>query len=149
MRIRAATADDFNRICVLLQQLWPDKKLDKRALKGVMTRGLRSSQDVYLCVEIDDAVVGFCSLAVRNSLWQEARIGTVSEMVVDEAFRRRGIGTAMMGTIIDKARQKGCTCLELDSAFDREAAHRFYEKAGFVKRAYLFSKDLRLKLQKR
>ncbi len=148
MRMRTATSEDFDRICELLQQLWPDKKLDKRALKGVLIRALRSSQDVYLCVEIESAIVGFCTLAIRNSLWQEARIGTIAELIVDEAFRKRGIGTALLGTMIDKARQKGCTRIELDSAFDREAAHRFYEKSGFAKRAYLFSKDLRPNLQK-
>ncbi len=143
MKIRSVTAADFDRICDLLQQLWPGKTLDKRALKGVLTRGLRSPQDVYLCVEIGDDIAGFCSLAIRNSLWQEARIGTIAEMVVDEPYRKRGIGTALLGTIIDMARQKGCTRIELDSAFDREEAHRFYEKAGFVKRAYLFSRELR------
>ncbi len=143
MKIRSVTTADFDRICELLQQLWPGKPLDKRALKGVLTRGLRSSQDVYLCVEIENDIAGFCSLAIRNSLWQEARIGTVAEMVVDETYRKRGIGTALLGTIIDMARQKGCTRIEVDSAFDREEAHRFYEKAGFVKRAYLFSRELR------
>jgi len=142
MKIRNAKAEDFDRICELLQQLWPDKTLDNRALKTVMNRALLSPQDIYLCIEVDNTVAGFCSLAIRNSLWKEARIGTISEMVVDETFRKRGIGTALLGTIVDMARQKGCRCIELDSAFHREAAHHFYEKAGFEKRAYLFSKEL-------
>ncbi len=142
MKIRTATSEDFGRICELLQQLWPDKKIDKGALKTVMNRALRSSQDIYLCAEIDSGIAGFCSLTIKNSLWQEANIGTISEMVVAEAFRKRGIGTALLGTIVDMARQRGCRRIELDSAFHREEAHRFYEKAGFEKRAYLFSKEL-------
>jgi len=142
MKIRSATPEDFGRICELLQQLWPEKKIDKGGLKTVMIRALRSSQDIYLCAEFDGTIAGFCSLAVKNSLWQEANIGIISEMVVDEAFRKRGIGTALLGTIIDTARQRGCRRIELDSAFHREAAHRFYAKAGFEKRAYLFSKEL-------
>ncbi len=142
MRIRTATPGDFDRICELLQQLWPEKKLDKGALKAVWTRALRSSVDIYLCAEIENAVAGFCSLAIKNSLWQQSRIGLLSEMIVDEAFRNRGIGTALLGTIVDVARQRGCRRIELDSAFHRDEAHRFYEKAGFVKRAYLFSKEL-------
>jgi GNAT superfamily N-acetyltransferase len=142
MRIRTATSEDFDRICELLQQLWPDKRIDRGALKVVMNRALLSSNDIYLCVEMEQGVVGFCSLAVKNSLWQESRIGTISEMVVDDAYRKRGVGTALLGTIVDMARQRGCRLIELDSAFHRDAAHRFYEKAGFVKRAYLFSKEL-------
>ncbi len=142
MRIRTATLDDFEGICRLLQQLWPDKKQDKRALKTVMNRALPSPDEIYLCAEIDNAIAGFCSLAIRNSLWQEARLGMLSEMVVDETVRKRGIGTALLGTIIDMARQRGCRRIELDSAFHREETHRFYEKAGFEKRAVLFSKEL-------
>jgi glucosamine-phosphate N-acetyltransferase len=142
MRIRTATSEDFNRICELLQQLWPDKKIDRGALKVVMNRVLSSSNDIYLCAETEQGLMGFCSLAVKNSLWQESRIGTISEMVVDDAYRKRGVGTALLGTIIEMARQRGCRLIELDSAFHRDAAHRFYEKAGFVKRAYLFSKEL-------
>jgi len=142
MRIRTAASEDFNRICELLQQLWPDKKIDRGALKVVMNRVLSSSNDIYLCAETEQGLMGFCSLAVKNSLWQESRIGTISEMVVDDAYRKRGVGTALLGTIIEMARQRGCRLIELDSAFHRDAAHRFYEKAGFVKRAYLFSKEL-------
>jgi GNAT superfamily N-acetyltransferase len=142
MKIRTATSDDFGRICELLQQLWPEKKIDRGALKTVMNRALRSSQDVYLCAEFGGTIAGFCSLAIKNSLWQEAYIGVLSEMVVDEAFRNRGIGTALLGTIVDMARQRGCRRIELDSAFHRDEAHRFYEKAGFEKRAYLFTKEL-------
>ncbi len=142
MKIRAVTSDDFGRICELLQQLWPGKRLDRNALKTVMNRALQSPQDVFLCAEVDTTVVGFCSLAVRNSLWLESRLGILSEMIVDEAFRNRGIGTALLGTIIDMGRQRGCRRIELDSAFHREKTHHFYEKAGFAKRAYLFSKEL-------
>jgi hypothetical protein len=32
--------------------------------------------------------------------------------------------------------------LELDSAFHRTNAHAFYDKLGFEKRAYLFTKEI-------
>jgi glucosamine-phosphate N-acetyltransferase len=108
----------------------------------VINRALRSSQDIYLCAEFDGALAGFCSLAIKNSLGQEANIGILLEMVVYEAFRKRGIGTALLGTIVDMARQRGCRLVELDSAFHHEEAHRFYEKAGFEKKAHLFTKEL-------
>ena len=55
----------------------------------------------------------------------------------------------MVGTVahslqvaIDSAKNKGCVRVELDSAFQREEAHDFYNKLGFKNRAYLFSKEL-------
>jgi GNAT superfamily N-acetyltransferase len=44
--------------------------------------------------------------------------------------------------LLSLAKQKGCRVIELDSAFHREEAHRFYEHLGFEKRAYLFTKTL-------
>lgn len=35
-----------------------------------------------------------------------------------------------------------CQAIELDSAFFRESAHRFYNNMGFEKRGYVFSKLL-------
>jgi hypothetical protein len=43
---------------------------------------------------------------------------------------------------ISIAKELGCKRFELDSGFQREGAHKFYESIGFEKRAYLFSKIL-------
>lgn len=40
------------------------------------------------------------------------------------------------------AKSHGCKRLELDSAFHRVLAHEFYERLGFEKRAYLFSREI-------
>jgi glucosamine-phosphate N-acetyltransferase len=39
-------------------------------------------------------------------------------------------------------RRQASRRVELDSAFHRKQAHRFYEQLGFENRAYLFSKAL-------
>jgi GNAT superfamily N-acetyltransferase len=53
-----------------------------------------------------------------------------------------GFGTELLEAAIAAAKKRGCKIVELDSAFYREDAHKFYLKEGFAKRAYLFSKDL-------
>ncbi len=63
-------------------------------------------------------------------------------MIVDEKHRRSGIGKLFMNRISEIARSKGCSKIELESAFPRVEAHAFYEKMGFEKRAYFFSKDV-------
>lgn len=142
VRIRSAEIKDFEGVYPLLQQLWPDKELNKNDLMEVFYRGVESHEDEYFCAEINGEIVGFCSLAVKNSLWQESYIGDICEIVVDLPFRNQGIGTALLKTSIEAAKKKGCRRIELDSAFHRGEAHQFYEKCGFEKRAYLFSKEL-------
>jgi len=143
--IRAAGHRDFDDVYRLLEQLWPDTTLDKDAMRAVFLHGTGSENHAFLCAEAGDRVVGFCSLYtlyIRNRFWREGRLGFVGELVVDEPFRRRNIGTALLDAAADMAREKGCRVIELDSALARDGAHSFYEKANFRKRAYLFSREL-------
>ena len=139
-KIRTAEIKDFDDVFLLLPQLWPDKELNKNNLNEVFSSGIGFPNYEYFCAEINGKVIGFCSLVIKNSLWYEGLLGYICELVIDNFYRRQGIGTALLKTAINKAKEKGCGRVELDSAFHREEAHKFYEKNGFEKRAYLFSK---------
>ncbi len=143
MDIRACTTQDFDAVLVLVKQLWPAKPLNRKRLKPLYECTLASSQQEYICAEEKGKVVGLCSLTTKSSLWHEGHVAYVNEIVVDEAHRRAGIGTALLERMVRLAKARGCAWLELDSALHREEAHKFYEANGLQKRAYLFSKALR------
>ena len=141
--IRQCRSHDFPRIVELLRQLWPDKAVVISDLQAVYERGLASEQQAYVCAtDGEERVVGFGSLTLKNNLWQEGTLGHLDELVVDRDYRGRGIGTQLLAHLISLAQRKGCRRLELDSAFHRKAAHRFYEQHGFENRAFLFSRSL-------
>lgn len=52
------------------------------------------------------------------------------ELGVDEAFRGRGIGTALVEALADRARALGCTGMWLLTERDNEAAMATYRRAG-------------------
>jgi GNAT superfamily N-acetyltransferase len=140
--IRSATQEDFPSVYPLFQQLWPNKELHQAALRAVYSRGVASQTDVLFCTVVDGTVVGFCAYAIVNNLWQEGQIAYIYAMVLDERHRSKGYGTQLLQAAVDTARRQGMKRVELDSSFQREQAHRFYEKFGFEKRAYLFSYPL-------
>jgi len=142
LKIRECTAADFGQIASPLRQLWPSKQRDLERLRAACGRAPAGPTQRYVCAEGDGAVVAFCLLSVRNSVRQEALPANIDELVVDERYRGRGIGRALVDHMIDLARQLGCTRIELESAFHRECARAFYERLGFEKRAFLFSKPL-------
>lgn len=88
---------------------------------------------------MNNTIVGFCAYAVVNNLWQEGYISYIYALVVDEKYRGSGIGTMLMNKVIEESKASGYKRVELDSGFPRVNAHKFYEKLGFEKRAYLFS----------
>ena len=57
----------------------------------------------------------------------------IEDVVVDEAFRRQGIGEALTRALIDEARRVGADSLSLTSRPAREAANRLYQQLGFVR----------------
>lgn len=142
MEIREAKAGDFDDIMALFGQLWPNRELHQEDMLTVFERGIKSETDKYICAEDNGKVIGFCALAIVNNFWQEGHIAYCYAMIVDEACRGRGIGKCIFDKAFETAKALGCKKLELDSGFPRERAHKFYEKIGFEKRAYLFSKDL-------
>lgn len=142
MIIRDTSMKDFERILPLFYQLWPNKKIDENELKRVFERGIGSEHDTYISAEIDGCIVGFCAYGIMNNFWQEGYIGYIYTMIVDEKYRGKGIGKALIEAACEKAKSFGCKKMELDSGFHREVAHKFYENNKYVKRAFLFSRDL-------
>lgn len=140
--IRSVTNDDFNSVYPLFEQLWPNKELNKAELNKVFCRGIVSQTDELFCAVLDGTIIGFCSYAIMNNLWQEGYISYIYAMVVDEKQRGRGYGARLINEAIARSNKQGMKRIELDSGFQREKAHHFYEKLGFEKRAYLFSYPL-------
>jgi len=140
--VRRSAESDFVEVYPLFEQLWPNKELDRNALKTVFNRGINSSTDELLCLVYAGEVIGFCAYAIVNNLWQAGYISYMYAMVVDEKYRGRGFGTMLIDEAIQDSKNKGLKRLELDSAFHREKAHEFYLKLGFEKRAFLFSYPL-------
>ncbi len=140
--VREAVHDDFEHVYPLFEQLWPNKELNKNDLEKVFKRGVDSHNDVLLCALLDGEIIGFCAYAIMNNLWQEGYISYIYAMVVDEKLRGKGFGSKLIAEAINKSRSQGMKRVELDSGFQREKAHKFYEKLGFEKRAFLFSYTL-------
>ena len=142
IKIRKATENDFDKVYPLFEQLWPNKEIDRGALRIVFNRGVNSNTDELLCLDYANELIGFCAYAIVNNLWQAGYISYMYAMVVDENHRGKGFGTMLIKESIKDSKEKGLKRLELDSGFHREKAHEFYIKLGFEKRAFLFSHPL-------
>lgn len=141
-QIRKCVSADFQQIATLLVQLWPQKVQNLAKLRGAFDRAMASTTQRYVCAVEDGEIVGFASFSMKYSLWQEALLAGLDELVVDEVWRGQGIGGALLDYVVEIARKTGCTRIELDSAFHRTEAHEFYERRGFEKRALLFTMAL-------
>ena len=62
----------------------------------------------------------------------------VENVVVDEQYRRRGIGRLLMNYAVGKAKETGCHKIGLSSDTSRKEAHKFYRSMGFEASAHGF-----------
>ena len=87
----------------------------------------------HLCVvSLGDDVVGAAELIVVPNLTHRTRPWAVIEnVIVSNALRGRGAGTAILEHLVDLARASGCYKVQLHSGKQRANAHRLYEKLGF------------------
>lgn len=77
-------------------------------------------------------IVGMLTLIVyRIPVWKK---GWIEDVVVDEAYRNKGIATKLFQHGIESAKADGVLSLNFTSRPEREAANKLYLSLGFVKR---------------
>ncbi len=86
-----------------------------------------------ILVEQEGEIAGFFQLSFipglsRKGAWR----GNIESVRVVKSLRGKGIGEAMIRHAIALCREKGCATVQLTSDKQRNAAHRFYGRLGFV-----------------
>ena len=88
----------------------------------------------YLARDAARQTVGFCSF------WRVLDELHVNNLAVAQAYRRRGIGTALMTFVLNEGTRLGAHRATLEVRRSNEAARQLYERLGFlaagVRRAY-------------
>jgi ribosomal protein S18 acetylase RimI-like enzyme len=88
--------------------------------------------DLFIALDDGGGIVGMATLVTfRIPTGMRAWI---EDVVVDDAGRGHGVGTALTEAMLDRARELGCRTVDLTSRPSREAANRLYQRAGFVAR---------------
>jgi N-acetylglutamate synthase-like GNAT family acetyltransferase len=140
MTIRDADEADIPTIARLLGQLgYP---ADEHAVSRRFARIEASPADRLFVVELNGRVVGLAGIHVSPSLEHDGDAAKVSAIVVDEPFRRRGIGRALLDAVEAEARARGCILVFLTTAERRAEAHEFYRQLGWDETGRRFAKSL-------
>jgi ribosomal protein S18 acetylase RimI-like enzyme len=93
-------------------------------------------------VAVEGEVKGVLTWHVTPVLHRPHPVGRVTMMVVDEAARGRGVGTALVEAAEARLRAKGCGLVEVTSNIELGGAHAFYRRLGFERTSYRFARPL-------
>lgn len=107
---------------------WPDK-LEAAVTIFISDVLRRTSHDLawgVVAVREGGIAIGYGQIA----RW--ARVGEISDLIVAEAWRDQGIGTALIRYLLGIAQQKGLRQVEIGAQESNRGALKLYRRLGFV-----------------
>lgn len=87
--------------------------------------------------EIARAVIYF----LKNELHSQP-FGFIEDVYVDEVFRGRGIGSALVKELVNIAKANECYKIIMTSRYANEKVHKLYNKLGFMNWGKEFRMDI-------
>ncbi|MDX1388439.1 MAG: GNAT family N-acetyltransferase [Acidobacteriota bacterium] len=135
----AETDDEIDRCFPVMAELRP-----KQTRSGFVDQIRRQGEDNYRLVflEDDDGIRAVGGFRISDNLaW--GKYLYVDDLVTSERARSKGYGRALLGWLVDHARDAGCDELHLDSGVQRFGAHRFYLREGMDITSHHFTLKLR------
>jgi GNAT superfamily N-acetyltransferase len=120
--VRASDTDRLRANC------WPNRAF--LTIYNLVTRTIRNAADGrglgLVVVGEDDVPLAYGQYTV----WPTC--AEISDLVVTEPLRGQGVGTALIQTLIKRARTQGASAFEIGVAMDNPRAAALYRRLGFV-----------------
>ena len=148
--IRPAVRDDFDALCELYYEFHqfhvrgvPDRlvslgeadKFDSTDLRGALQKILDDDDAIILAAEVDERIVGLAEVYVKQDeahpLRVTPRYGDLQSLIVNESYRRYGIGRELTGAAEKWAKEKGAVEMQLDIWEFGAGPLDFYNRLGY------------------
>lgn len=91
----------------------------------------RAAYETPYLAEVDGHAAGMASLRLLPCAFSPVPYAELTELFVEEPFRRRGLGRALIAHLEEVARGAGAAELALITAWRNTGAHAFYHAAGY------------------
>jgi aminoglycoside 6'-N-acetyltransferase I len=151
IKVRHAQLSDQHALAAMRELLWPDASLEehRKEVEAVLRSGKYGTLPMAILVSQsdDEALTGFIEVGLRShadGCDTAHSVGFIEGWFVHEAFRKQGIGTALIRAAEDWARNQGCREIASDTWLDDEMSIDAHQALGFevVDRCVHFRKAL-------
>ena len=139
--LRVATGADADAVARLVTQLGYPTDADAMSRRLAAIEAVESRRTFV--AELDGQVVGLAGAEHYPSYAHDGRPARLMAVVVDRAWRGRGIGRRLVRHAEEWLRAAGAIRVDLGSRLDRVEAHAFWERLGYVPTGQRFARGLR------
>lgn len=138
IEVRRARPDEHAVVAELSARVYLDEGWADQSYVPVLRDVDARAREATVLVAVDDGrVVGAVTVATRGGRYAEQAgpgEAVVRMLVTDPAERGRGTGLALLQACLDTAAADGCARVLLSTQPEMVAAHRLYDRLGFVRR---------------
>jgi GNAT superfamily N-acetyltransferase len=138
VELRPVGRDDFADTLALVRELYGLPDTDPEPHREAFESMVNDADATPFLAVADGEAAGYVGHRLRRRLNHATFEGWVSDLVVRERFRGRGIGRALLGAAIAEWRLRGGHQVMLEVAYERIAARALYESTGFVDQGKYF-----------
>lgn len=111
---------------------------DETRLSAALDYALAHPDRVRFAVaQLDDQLIATASLHEHYSTWQASPLGSIEDFYVRPEHRNHGVGTELLGLLVEESRRRGYCRVELQVQEENDAAWKFYEARGLRFTGYL------------
>ena len=131
MIIREMIIDDMPQLAQLYKQFW-DEESSVETMYQKFNKIHENGSYILLSAIENNQLIGSVMGVICGELYGDCNPFMVLEnMIVDEKYRNKGVGKALISELETKAAEKNCTQIILVTDADRIEARGFYESAGY------------------
>jgi GNAT superfamily N-acetyltransferase len=138
VELRPVGRDDFADALALVRELYALPDADPEPHRAAFEALVNDPDATPFLAVADGEAAGYIGHRVRRRLNHATFEGWVSDLIVRERFRGRGIGRALLTAAIAEWRLRGSHQLMLEVGYERTEARGLYEALGFVNQGKYF-----------
>ncbi|MFQ3573330.1 MAG: ribosomal protein S18-alanine N-acetyltransferase [Thermodesulfovibrionales bacterium] len=120
--IQSLTLEDVNRITSISKDFVELQWTDDSFIKEIYNKN-----SICLKAVAEDNIIGYI---IASLIFDECHI---INLFVRKSFRQKGVGSALISTLLDKIRQKAIKRIFLELRLSNTEAVKLYQKYGFIR----------------
>lgn len=136
----AKSRAELERCFTVMKELRPH--LDFGNYISIYEEAHRSDGFEIVAIEEDNKILAVMGYRILSDFVRGKHI-YVDDLVSSESVRSKGLGAELLRFAEGIAKEMNCTTLRLCTGIENERGVNFYERNGWTKRAYAYTKKLR------
>ncbi|MDZ4663078.1 MAG: GNAT family N-acetyltransferase [Pseudomonadota bacterium] len=135
----ARTSSDLERCFPIIKELRPHLNINDYF--SIYEQSHKSDGYEIIATEVDGKVLAVMGYRILFD-YVRGKHMYVDDLVSTENSRSRGLGAELLNYAESMAKELNCSGLRLCTGIENEGGIKFYEKNGWTKRAFAYSKKI-------